>query len=177
MKALIGSKNQGKIESAKEALSFYFEDVEILGVAVSSNVSEQPVNEEIYLGAENRIENLKQYAKENKINVDLYMSVESGINKLTCGYVISNVAIVEDKNGLISYGTGPQFPVPDRYVEDIIKTDFSTVMNKIFGEDKERHNKGGGIQMLTHGKVSRIDSSRMAFIMALTKFINKESWK
>jgi len=61
--------------------------------------------------------------KENKINVDLYMSVESGINKLPCGYVISNVAIVEDKNGLISYGTGPQFPVPDRYVKDIIKTE------------------------------------------------------
>lgn len=177
MKALIGSKNQGKIESAKEALSLYFEDVEILGVAVSSNVSEQPVNEEIYLGAKNRIENLKQYAKENKINVDLYMSVESGINKLPCGYVISNVAIIEDKNGLISYGTGPQFPVPDRYVKDIIKTDFSTLMNKIFGEDKERHNKGGGIQMLTHGKVTRIDSGKMAFIMALTKFINEEIWK
>lgn len=177
MKALIGSKNQGKIESAETALSLYFEDVEVIGIPVSSDVSDEPVNEEIYEGAKNRIENLKQYARENKIDVDLYMAVESGISKLPCGYVISNVAIIEDRKGLFSYGTGPQFPVPDRYVDDIIKTDFSNVMNKIFGEDKERHNKGGGIQMLTHGKVTRIDSSKMAFIMALTKFINEEIWK
>ena len=177
MKALIGSKNEGKIESAKEALSLYFKNVEVLGIKVSSEVSEQPVNDEIYKGAKNRIENLKQYAKKNNIDVDIYMSVESGINRLPCGHVISNVAMIEDKNGSISYGTGPQFPVPDKYVEDIIKTNLSTVMNKIFGEDNERHNRGGGIQMLTHGKVSRIDSSKMAFIMALTKFINEEIWK
>ncbi|MDE5831241.1 MAG: DUF84 family protein [Clostridia bacterium] len=177
MKALIGSKNQGKIESAKEALSLYFKDVEVIGIPVPSGVGDEPVNEEIYEGAKNRIENLKKYAKENKMNVDLYMSIESGINKVPCGYVISNVAMIEDKNGLFSYGTGPQFPVPDRYVEDIIKTDLSIVMDKIFGEDKERHNKGGGIQMLTHGKITRIDSSKMAFVMALTKIINGETWK
>ncbi len=177
MIALIGSKNQGKIESAKKALAHYFENVEIIGVQVNSNVNEQPVNDEIYIGAKNRIENLKEYAKQNKIEADLYMAIESGINKLSCGWVISNIAAIEDKNGLESYGTGPSFPVPDRYVEDIINLNLSEVMNKVFGEDEERHNKGGGIQMLTHGKITRIDSSEIAFIMALTKIINGEIWR
>lgn len=177
MKALIGSKNQGKIESAKQALSLYFDDIDVEGIAVNSDVSEEPVNDEICIGAKNRIENLKTYAKENNLDIDLYMAVESGINKITCGWVISNVAMIEDNNGFSSYGIGPAFPVPDRLVDDIIESDLSQVMNKIFGKDEERHNRGGGIQMLTKGEITRIDSTKMAFIMALTKFINGETWR
>ena len=66
MKALIGTKNSGKIEAAKKALNRYFDNVEIEGIAVSSNVPDQPVNEEIYQGAKNRVTNLKKYAKENR---------------------------------------------------------------------------------------------------------------
>ncbi len=50
-------------------------------------------------------------------------------------------------------------------------------MDKIFEKDEERHNKGGGIQMLTHDRLSRIDLTEIAFIMALTKYINGENWK
>ena len=72
MKALIANKNQGKIEGAKNALLNYFDDVEIEGIPVKSDVSEQPVNDEIYIGAKNRIKNLKKYAKENNIEADFY---------------------------------------------------------------------------------------------------------
>ena len=44
-------------------------------------------------------------------------------------------------------------------------------------EDKERHNHGGGIQLLTHNEISRIDLTEYAFIMALTKYINREKWR
>lgn len=103
MKAIIASKNQGKIESAKEALSMYFDNVEVIGIAVNSDVSEMPVDDEIYIGAKNRIENLKKYAKENNIEVDMYMSAESGINKLYLGWAINNTVAIEDKDGNTSY--------------------------------------------------------------------------
>ena len=80
MKVLIGTKNPGKIEGAKKALLKYFDDIEIDGIPVESNVSEQPVNAEIYKGAKNRVKNLKKYAKENNVKAALYMSIESGIN-------------------------------------------------------------------------------------------------
>ena len=48
MKVLMGTKNPGKIEGTKQAFEKYFEDVEIIGVPVESNVSNQPTNEEIY---------------------------------------------------------------------------------------------------------------------------------
>ena len=90
--------------------------------------------------------------------------------------MITNIAIIEDNSNFESYGTSPSFPVPDRLVKDIIDTDLSQVMNKIFTKDDERHNKGGGIQLLTHNKVSRIDLTEIAFIMALVKYINND-WK
>lgn len=64
MKVLIATKNQGKIEGAKKALLNYFEDIEINGIPVGSNVSDQPVNDDIYVGAKNRVKNLKEYAKK-----------------------------------------------------------------------------------------------------------------
>ncbi len=60
------------------------------------------------------------------------------------------------------------------YQIDYIDTDLSQVMNKVFEKDDERHNKGGGIQLLTHNKISRIDLIEMAFVMALTKYINED---
>lgn len=177
MKVLIATKNQGKIEGAKRALSNYFNDIEIHGIPVESNVSEQPVNDEIYTGAKNRVKNLKVYAQENGIKADLYLSIESGIANSLGRWVITNIAVIEDNNDFESYGTSPSFPVPDRLVQDVINTDLSQVMNKIFEEDDERHNKGGGIQLLTHNKITRIDCTNMAFIMALTKYINEEDWR
>ena len=177
MKVLIGSKNPGKIEGAKKALLNYFDNIEIEGIPVESNVGEQPVNDEIYLGAKNRVRNLKEYAKKNKKEADLYIAVESGITNSLGKWMITNIAVIEDNTDFESYGTSPSFPVPERLVKDIIDTDLSRVMDKVFTKDDERHNKGGGIQLLTHGKISRIDLTQMAFMMALTKYINEDKWK
>lgn len=177
MKVLIATKNPGKIEGAKRALDNYFENIEIQGIPVPSDVSEQPVNEEIYKGAKNRVKNLKKYAKENNIEADLYLSIESGINNLLGRWMITNIAVIEDNDDFESYGTSPSFPVPDKLIKDIINTDLSQVMNKVFEKDDERHNKGGGIQLLTHDKLTRIDLTETAFIMALTKYINGDNWK
>ena len=177
MKVLIATKNQGKIEGAKKALEHYFKDVEIKGIPVESDVPDQPVNKEIYQGAKNRVKNLKKYAKENNISADLFLGIESGINDLLGRWMITNIAVIEDNEDFESYGTSSSFPVPDNLVQKIIDTNLSEVMNTIFEEDKERHNHGGGIQLLTHNKISRIDLTEEAFIMALTKYINGEKWR
>ncbi len=177
MKVLVASKNQGKIEGARRALLKYFDDIEIHGIPVESNVSEQPVNNELYIGAKNRVTNLKEYARKNNMQADLYLAVESGINDVLGRWMITNVAVIEDNKDFESYGTSPSFPVPDRLVKEIINSDLTCVMNKIFGKDEDRATKGGGIQLLTHNIISRIDLNEMAFIMALTKYINEDNWR
>ena len=82
MKILMGTKNPGKIEGARQAFEKYFDNVEIEGIPVSSNVGDQPINEEIFQGAKNRVKNLKEYAKNNNIEADFYISSEAGITNL-----------------------------------------------------------------------------------------------
>lgn len=177
MKVLIATKNQGKIQGAKKALEHYYKDIEIKGIPVDSNVADQPVNKEIYIGAKNRVKNLKKYAKENNISADLYLGIESGINDLLGRWMITNIAIIEDNGDFESYGTSPSFPVPDKLVQKVLDTNLSEAMDTVLGEDKERHNHSGGIQLLTHDEISRIDLTEYAFIMALTKYINGEKWR
>ena len=172
MKVLIGTKNPGKIEGAIEAFKNYFNDFEIEGVAVSSNVSEEPVNNEIYDGARNRVNNLMNYAMENEIDAEYFLGVESGITNLLGKWIIINIAVVKDKNGYESWGTSSAFPVPDKYVDEIISTDLGKVMNKIFEQNDLRSTKGG-VSLVTNGIISRIDLTKEAFIMALTQHISE----
>ena len=86
MKVLIGTKNPGKIEGAERALSKYFNNFELIGVKVESDVADQPVGIETYNGAVNRVNNLVKYAQENNVQADMFMSVESGLtsDRLWC---------------------------------------------------------------------------------------------
>lgn len=174
MKILIGTKNPGKIEGAKQAFDNYFDDFEIEGIPVDSDVSEEPVNNEIYEGARNRVNNLIKHAKENNIDCEYFLGIESGITNLLGKWVIINVAVIKDKQGYETWGMSPGFPVPDKYVDEIINTDLGKVMDNIFNEHDLRSTKGG-ICFLTHDVIDRIDLTRGAFIMALTQFIN-ENW-
>ncbi len=176
MKILMGTKNPGKIQGAREAFEKYFDNVEIEGIAVDSEVGAQPVNKEILQGARNRIKNLKKYAKENNIEVDFYISSEAGITDSLGEWVDINCAIVENYDGFESIGTSPGFPIPNKYIKEIKETELGKVMDKIF-TGKELGKGKGGINFLTKNEVSRIDLTRSAFVMALTSHINEDIWK
>lgn len=176
MKVLMGTKNPGKIEGAKQAFEKYFDNVEIEGIPVNSDVGDQPVNEEILQGAKNRVKNLKEYAKNNNIKADYFVSSEAGITNLLGEWIEINCVVVENIEGLQSVGTSQGFPIPDKYIDEIKETELGKVMDKIFA-GKELGKGKGGISFLTKNEVSRIDLTRNAFIMALTKHINGEIWR
>lgn len=176
MKVIVASKNPGKIEGAKLAFAEYFKEFEIEGIKADSNVSDEPVNDEIYEGASNRVRNIRKITEEQGKEADFYVAVESGITNKLGEWTIINIAVIEDKNGFKSWGTSAGFPVPQKYVEDIINTDLGKVMDKIFNEKELREGKGG-IGLLTKDKITRIDLTKQAFIMALTQFINREIWR
>lgn len=176
MKILIGTKNPGKIEGAKQAFERYFDNVEIEGVQVSSNVGDQPINEEILQGAKNRVKNLKKYAINNNIEADFYISSEGGITNLLGEWIDINVVVIEDSKGFQSIGTSQGFPIPNKYLDEIKQTELGKVMDKIFN-GKELGKGKGGINFLTKDEVSRIDLVKNAFVMALVSHINGDTWK
>ncbi len=175
MKILVGSKNPGKVLGAKNAFSKYFENVEAVGVKVPSGVSEEPVDDEIFEGAKNRVMALKDYAKENNCDADFFVAVESGMTNKLCKWMITNVAVVLDKHGKMGYGTSASFPVPEKMVERIKMETLGSVMDELFNET-DLHSGTGGVGLLTHGEITRIDLNTQAFVMALTEFVNGDKW-
>lgn len=176
MRILIGTKNPGKIQGAKLAFEKYFDNIEIEGIPVESEVGAQPVNREILEGARNRVRNLKAYAKRNNIYADFYVSSEAGITDLLGEWIDINCVVIEDKEGFQSVGTSQGFPIPEKYIKEIKETELGKVMDKIF-EGTDLGKGKGGINYLTKGEVSRIELTQNAFVMALTKHINGEIWR
>ncbi len=176
MKILVASENNAKIEGTKRAFERFFSDMDVQGISVESDVSEQPMNIEIYDGAKNRLSNLKKYARENNIEADFFVAVESGITNLLGNWEIISLAVCEDINGLESFGTSAGYPVPERYVDDILKTNIGKVINKVFNTDDKRKSKGG-VSVLTKDNMTRFDLTEQAIIMCITKYINGNKWK
>lgn len=176
MKVLMGTKNPGKIEGAKRAFECYFENVEVQGISVDSEVGDEPLNEQILQGCKNRVKNVRKQAEENKIDADFYVASEAGLINNFDGWMDFNIALVENKEGEQSVGTSAGFKIPEKYVDEVIEKELKVIMDRLF-DTQNSNQKDGGIGKLTHGEISRIDLTKQAFIMALIKFINGEIWK
>ena len=116
IKILIGSNNKAKIEGAKLAFEKYFSNFEIIGKDISSGVNAQPINDEILLGARNRIKGLKEL---NLKDIDFYISSEAGLINIGDLYVNINLGVIEDINGYESIGTSQGFMIPKNKVDRI----------------------------------------------------------
>ena len=64
----------------------------------------------------------------------------------------------------------------EKYVNDIREKTLASVMDTIFHETDLRSSTGG-IGLLTHDKITRIDLNKQAFTMALTQFVNGKIWQ
>lgn len=176
MKILMGTKNPGKIEGARQAFEKYFDDINIEGISVDSNVSDQPVNEEIFQGVKNRVKNLKAYAEKNNLEADFFIASEAGITDLLGDWIDINAVVIEDSKGFQSVGVSQGFPIPNKYIDEIKSTELGKVMDKIFS-GKELGKGKGGISFLTRDVVTRIELTKNAFVMALTSHINGDMWR
>ena len=172
MKAVIATNNKVKIEGARRALSHYYSNVEVEGISVPSDVPEQPINEDIYKGVKNRISNLKKYCSKNNIETDLYFAIESGISNQLGEWQVISMAIIENNFGISSVSTSAGFPIPERYVNQIVENGVGFVMKKVFGDDVTQ----SGVELLTNGIFNRMDLIEESFVMGLIKIINDNKW-
>lgn len=160
----VATKNPVKIEAIKAAFDrFLKEEVVIVGFGVDSGVPEQPINNEVFIGAENRITALKEVCGE----YDYLVSCEGGIINQYGYYINSQIVLVENKQGARGMGLSQGFQVPDSYIEDVRKTDIAQVFDNMFGKGK------GGLRFLTNGQVNRKDLVESGTLMALARF----NWK
>ena len=99
IKVAIATTSIEKIQGIKIAFSRFFHveehQIDVFAKKIESGVSEQPFNKQIYIGALNRVENIK---KETK-NADYYVSCEAGIEGfMNTFFNVQVVCIYENKN-------------------------------------------------------------------------------
>lgn len=83
--AYVASTNDQKLQAVYNALTTMLrkffdanQKINLYGVDVSSDVSEQPVNEETIIGCKNRMTNLQKYIDHHDYKYDFLISIENG---------------------------------------------------------------------------------------------------
>lgn len=161
----VASTSKAKLVGIREAFEVYFDNVEVRGHQVDSQVSRQPLNDEVFLGAENRLKALR------KINDDyeFLVSCEAGLIRQYSRLFNAQIVLVQNKEGLVGFGMSPGFEIPKQYEEKALKRSVAKVMDEVF--------KGqGGIRVLTKGEYTRENLVKSGTIMALTRIFNHNVW-
>ena len=122
MKVAIATTSFDKINGIVRAVSRFYHleenDIEIQTMKVDSNVSSQPFGDETYLGAWNRVSNIREKLKE----MDLYISCEAGIETAFEQYFnVHVVCIFEPKSETYFWGKSSGWSIPAKDIEVIKK--------------------------------------------------------
>ena len=173
---LVGSENPVKLESVREAFSQYFDTLEVCGKSVPSFVSNQPLNEDTYRGARNRVQELQKLNEQEHFNADFFVGIEGGVVEMYGTWMCNGVMYIRDKVGKSGYGTSAHFQLPPALLQKVKEgTELGDLTDAITGE-KNTKQKGGIIHYLTKGAMDRKALYVTGLIAALVPFVNREMY-
>lgn len=176
MKVLVGSLNPVKINAVKEAFSKYFDGVTAVGWDISSGVPDQPIGDEIFEGAKNRAQELKKLNNSHDLQADYFVGIEGGVMKGFHKYRSFGCMCIIDKQDRISFGTSPQYELPEFIIKELLKgVELGKVTDRLTGEKNTKH-KGGTVGFLTKGVMDRKEFYVHGLTVALIPFINADKY-
>jgi len=174
MKIIVGSTNPTKIDAVREVLNQYsfLGKPEIVGVNVSSEVSDQPKSmEEIIQGAINRAKNAYRHSQ-----CDYSIGLESGLSEFPLvGYLELTACIFHDGNKLYP-GFSSAFPIPPTVASLVLEhgLNLSQASHQAgLTTNPELGKSEGIIGVLTKNRVTRMDYTKYAIMMAMIGVENK----
>ena len=174
MKILVGSKNPVKIASVEESFAKYFDNIDVIGIEVESGVSEQPVNDETFVGAKNRATKLLQLNLDQNLDAEIFVGIEGGIvNQFGKWFAFGCMCII-DKDGKVGFGMSPHFELPPIVVEKLLQgIELGDVMNEIMNlqNTKQKH---GAIGFFTNGVMNRKELYVEGLKVAVVPFLHKK---
>ncbi len=163
----VASNNPAKVTAVEQCFSEVFPEriVNVKGYVSCSGVRAQPLSaEETWLGAENRIRDLK-----NNVEADFYVAIEAGLDgEMTFAWM------------LIQHGTkvgkarSASLMLPPQALALLASgAELGDVMDQLFGTQNIKQ-AGGAIGLLTQNRLSRASVYQQALILALIPFLNDE---
>jgi inosine/xanthosine triphosphatase len=167
----VGTKNPAKIEGVRKAFARFFPDTELRTMDTASLVRAQPVGfEQIREGAVIRA----KYALSN-FGGDLGIGVEAGIFNMGGYYFDHQQAAIVDTLGKTSLGHSAGFILPTAAVEKMIRNggELEQYAVDLTGIE-DIGEKGGIINFLTKGAISRTQLTEQCVITALIPWLHKD---
>lgn len=171
--ASVGTKNPAKLEGVSRAFSKYFHTVQLRPVDSSSVTKAQPIGlEEMTRGAIARA----KFAL-SRAGGDFGVGVEAGIFTIEGIYFDNQQAAIVDPSGKISLGHSAGYMLPRDAMEKLIAggQELERWAESVSGI-QEVGDKGGLIQHLTKGKMSRADLTEQCVTTALVPWLHRETY-
>ena len=170
-KVVVASTNPVKINTVRLGFSKMFPKMltNIEGIAVSSDVSEQPLSEEeALMGAQNRIKNV--FRLSSKAN--FWVGIEGGLQEVSGEMEAFAWIVVKSKNGKMGKGRTASFFLPQKIAE-LIKQgkELGEADDIVFGRTNSKQ-INGAVGLLTGNVITRTTDYEQAMILALVPFKN-----
>jgi inosine/xanthosine triphosphatase len=165
----MGTKNPAKVEGIRRGFARYYSTVELRPVDSSSVAKAQPRGlEEMTAGATARA----RYAL-SKMGGDFGVGVEAGIFTIGEVYFDNQVAAVVGGSGKVSLGHSAGYSLPREDMEKLFRDggELERWAEKVSGID-EVGDKGGLVNFLTNGKMSRADLTEQCVVTALIPWLH-----
>jgi inosine/xanthosine triphosphatase len=170
----VGSTNPTKIKPVEEIFSRCFPKIKVIGVSVSSGVTDQPTtDEEMYQGACNRAHR----ALESVTGASFGVGIEGGIHKYSYGWFERSLVVIVDTKDRIGVGASGGLILPDRVIKKIKngKT-LEQAVDELCGTTQI----GEGIGMFgvfTNGMVTRSEGVKHGVAFALARFLHEDLYE
>jgi inosine/xanthosine triphosphatase len=167
----VGTKNPAKVEGTRRAFAKYFPSVELRPVDSSPVARAQP------RGLEEMVEGATARAKFalSKAGGDFGVGVEAGIFTLAGFYFDNQQAAIADPSGKVSLGHSAGYMLPKAAMDQMFKEgkELERWAESVSGID-EVGDKGGLVQHLTKGKMTRADLTEQCVTTALIPWLHRE---
>lgn len=168
----VGSKNPVKVAAATAVLAPLAPSASFEGVAVASNVPDQPFgDEETIRGARTRAE-----AARAALDADLGVGIEGGCVETPDGMRTCAWAVVVDRSGRVGTGGSLAMPLPEQVAKMIRGgAELGHAMDALAEQHNTKHG-AGAVGILTAGLVDRQRAYEILVTYALAPFLTPEYW-
>lgn len=175
MKIIIWTQSPPKIaaieEATKKCIYFVGENIEIIPLKVSSEISDMPLSiEENMTGAKNRAFN----AKKEISDWDFYIGMEGGTTRIWEKAYLFGVVYILDKNGNWHFGFSNLMEVPQYFDKKLYthKEDLWIILEKVTGVENASK-KNWAFWAWSDDMLTRKEQFLLAFLSAIPAFYNK----
>jgi len=174
MKILVGSLNPVKLSAVEEAFQSYFDNVSVVGFETKSGVSDQPINDEVFIGAENRAITLKDPNNIEDLGGKFFVGIEGGITKIHNHWFAFGGVCIIDNTGNKGFGSSAHFELPSEITDRLLAgEELGVVMDGIMQAENTKQ-KGGAISFFSNGVMNRKELYIHGIISALVPFHHRE---